>query len=94
MNEEQYKEFGMIAQQCDSRQYNSINVASNARSDAIVAAFHELTRLREQRDRLLDVCKDLVARGDGNMAVPGDLVEIYDAALYAIEKTEVDTQAE
>lgn len=52
MNEEQYKEFGMIAQQCDSRQYGSINVASNVRSDAIVAAFHDLTRLREQRDAL------------------------------------------
>jgi hypothetical protein len=47
MNEKQYKEFGAIVQQCDSGQYNTINVASQVRSDALRAAWEERGELRE-----------------------------------------------
>ena len=46
MNEKQYKEFGNIAQQCDSGQYSGINVASQVRSGAVLAAWEELNHLR------------------------------------------------
>ncbi len=47
MNEKQYKEFGAIVQQCDSGQYQRINVASQVRSDALKAAWEEHGELRE-----------------------------------------------
>lgn len=58
MNELQYKEFGLIAQQCggDDRRYRSINVASKVRRDAILAAWRELERLRDVNGELLAAC--------------------------------------
>ena len=42
MNEKQYAEFSSIVKQCDSGRFKSINVASQVRSDAILAAWAEL----------------------------------------------------
>ena len=47
MNTQQMTEFRAIKHQCSSGQFRSINVASKARSDAIVAAWDEIERLRE-----------------------------------------------
>jgi hypothetical protein len=65
MNEKQYREFGIIAQQCDSGQYSSINVASQVRSDAILAAWQELKGLRQQIKDLLAAC-EMLMRPDGH----------------------------
>lgn len=46
MDQEQWKEFGTIAQMCDSHAYGSINVASKVRSDAVLAAYKEIQQLR------------------------------------------------
>lgn len=42
MNEKQYQEFEQLAHQCKSGECHSINVASKIRSNAIIAAWHEL----------------------------------------------------
>ena len=47
MNEDQLKEFEIIARQCESGGYRSINVGSKLRSDAIVAVWYELKQLRD-----------------------------------------------
>ena len=52
MNEKQKWEFAHIVQQCEGGQYRSINVASKIRSDAIVAAWCELSSLRIESPRL------------------------------------------
>ena len=52
MNTKQMTEFRAIMQQCSSGQFRSINVASKARSDAIVAAWDEIERLREALEEI------------------------------------------
>ena len=47
MNEKQCKEFDAIVQQCDSGQYQRINVASRVRSNALRAVWKERRQLRE-----------------------------------------------
>ena len=50
MNEKEFVKFVQLAQQCNERKYTSINVASKIRSDAIIAAWHELDGLRDKKD--------------------------------------------
>lgn len=52
MNDAQWIEFDHIAQQCKAG-VDSINVASQGRRDAIVAAWNELIRLQSINDDLL-----------------------------------------
>lgn len=100
MNELQYKEFGLIAQQCDSGQYRTINVASMIRSDAVVAVWRELERLRDSNNDLLAACEYGHSDDDGWLWLifgflqqnqPDDLAEKFRAKMQmecdAIAKT-------
>ena len=59
MNTKQMTEFRAIKDQCSSGQFRSINVASKARSDAIVAAWDEIERLREELTEAVRIIEQL-----------------------------------
>ena len=54
MNKGQLYEFKIIVDQCKSSNFNSINVASITRREAIVAVWNELWRLQAMEQMLLE----------------------------------------
>ncbi len=55
MDEKQYAEFSSIAKQCGSGQFRTINVASQVRSGAILAAWDDLLEARDVLIKMLEL---------------------------------------